>query len=234
MKGRERRRRIALLTIITAAIWTLAPMPRAGAQQAASAPAYSEHEVKAAYLFNFASFVEWPAVEPGGAVIDFAVLNAPLLEAALERFARGRTVQGRNVRVRNIRSINELRDDDVLFVGAAENWRLRQLISAVRGPTLVVTDASDGLSAGAMINFQLVDRRVRFEIALPAAQEAGLTLSSRLLAAALRVETSRCRFPCGRLPPPRPLVLTAHAGARMPARAAEVGTGSGPRTGRYL
>src|SRR5690606_40391748 len=86
--------------------------------------------------------------------------------------------------------------EEVLFIGPSENWRLEQLVGAIDGPTLIVTDAPDGLSAGSMINFQLVDQRVRFEIALPAAEAAGLSLSSRLLSAALRVETSRCWIEC--------------------------------------
>src|SRR5690606_34390124 len=108
----------------------------------------------------------------------------------------GRTVQGRPIRVRRLRSINELEGEEVLFIGPSENWRLEQLVGAIDGPTLIVTDAPDGLSAGSMINFQLVDQRVRFEIALPAAEAAGLSLSSRLLSAALRVETSRCWLEC--------------------------------------
>jgi hypothetical protein len=55
-------------------------------------------------------------------------------------------------------------------------------------PILVVTDSPDGLREGAIINFLVVDEHIRFEIALGAARSAGLTLSSRLLSAALRVE----------------------------------------------
>jgi hypothetical protein len=62
-------------------------------------------------------------------------------------------------------------------------------------PVLVVTDSPDGLEQGGMVNFQQVDERLRFEISLPRAEEAGLVLSSRLLSAALRVETSQCCAP---------------------------------------
>jgi hypothetical protein len=158
--------------------------------------AYSENDVKAAFLYNFGGYVQWPASQNTPDAITFAVLNAPSIEAALRGFVEGRTLQGRPVHVRRLRSINELENDEILFIGAAENWRLPQLISVIEGPTLVVTDAPDGLSAGAMINFQLIERRVRFEVALPAAEAAGLMLSSRLLSAALRVETTHCRLAC--------------------------------------
>lgn len=160
---------------------------------------YSEDEVKAAFLFHFATYAEWPVnsvtSDPQGE-ITFAVLHAPNIARALERFSDGRTIKGRPVRVRPIRSISQLDQDEVLFIGASQNRRLDQLVRSVTGPTLVVTDAKDGLPDGSMINFQLVGRRVRFEIALPAAQQAGISLSSRLLSAALRVEMSRCHLEC--------------------------------------
>lgn len=165
----------------------------------AAEPDYSEDEVKAAFLFHFASYADWPADSAAAdpqAAITFAVLHAPIIARELERFSEGRTIKGRTVRVRRIRSISQLDGDEVLFIGASQNRRLDQLLRQIEGPTLVVTDAEAGLPEGGMINFQLVGRRVRFEIALPAAQKAGITLSSRLLSAALRVEMSRCHLEC--------------------------------------
>src|SRR5690606_10652135 len=153
-------------------------------------------DIKAAFLYNFGSYVQWPSDVPAENPITFAVLSAPAIELALERLVDGRTLQNRPVRVQHLRSINELDGEDVVFIGSAENWRLPQLLASIAGPTLIVTDAPDGLSAGSMINFQLIDQRVRFEVALPAAEAAGLTLNSRLLSAALRVETSRCWIEC--------------------------------------
>jgi len=234
---RLRRSASAIAWTALAAMFAAAMIPTSvGAQEgdgARSAAAYSEDEVKAAFLYNFANYVQWPAVRDGDAPITFAVFGAPSVEAALERFVQGRTVQNRPVAVRRLRSINDLVDDEVVFIGSDENWRLRQLIAAVGGPTLIVTDAPDGLSDGAMINFQLIDRRVRFEIALPAAEAAGLMLSSRLLSAALRVETTRCYTECWDAPrsmrarfsfrtPERPGTWSARglAGASAPTSAA--------------
>lgn len=165
----------------------------AGHTQERGAPQYSETEVKAAYLFHFASYVEWPAL---GDSVAFAILGDPAVAGALERFAAGRHIQHRPVRVRQIQRIEELDGAEVLFIGAASNRTLRELVAAVNSPTLIISDAQEGLRRGAMINFQLVDRRVRFEVALNRAQQAGLTLSSRLLSAALRVEMTYCHFEC--------------------------------------
>jgi hypothetical protein len=157
--------------------------------------AYSEDEVKAAFLFHFATYAEWPARDHDEQ-ITFAVLRDTSIARALTRFVRDRNIQGRPVRVRQIKFLRELDAAEVLFIGSSQNRRLSKLIRSVDGPTLVVTDAEEGLPDGAMINFQLVDRRVRFEIALPAVQRVGLTLSSRLLSAAMRVEMTRCHLEC--------------------------------------
>jgi hypothetical protein len=168
------------------------------ARAAGVAPAYSQVEVKAAFLYRFGSYVRWPSLDKRNDPITIAVLNAPDIAAELERFVESRTIDGRPVRVRRLRSIYALRGDDrMLFIGRDENSRLAQLIEAIgEKPLLVVTDAPDGLADGAMINFQLVERRVRFEISLTRARAAGLDLSSRLLAAAIKVETSRCAELC--------------------------------------
>lgn len=199
MQNGSNARRTPWVIAVCAAALAFGAAPRAlWAQQASAAAssAYSEIEIKAALLYNFGGYVEWPTSKSSSEPITFAVLNAPRIEEALERLVRGRTLQDRPVRVRRLRSINDLQGEEVVFIGSGENWRLAQLIGAIEGPTLIVTDATEGLESGSMINFQLVDERVRFEVALPEAQAAGLTLSSRLLSAALRVETTRCWIEC--------------------------------------
>jgi len=73
--------------------------------------------------------------------------------------------------VRAISRIEELSSERILFIGSAQNPRLPQIIAASGpGPVLVVTDAPNGLDSGAMVNFQQVDARVRFEISVPRAE----------------------------------------------------------------
>jgi hypothetical protein len=163
----------------------------------AAAAEYSEMEVKAAFLYHFATYVEWPEPPHPDEPITIAVLNEPAIAGNLLRFVQGRSVQGRTVRVRSLTTLDDFPRDEILFIGDKPTRRLARLITSIDSPTLVVTDAPAGLPEGAMINFRIVDQRVRFEISLPAARNAGLTLSSRLLAAALRVETTRCHESCG-------------------------------------
>lgn len=170
------------------------PLDTIGQEIPVATATNAAHEVKAAFLFYFASYVEWPP--SARSTVSFALLNAPDVELEFERFASGRTIHGKPISVRHLDTIDDLRDDDVLFIGSRENSRLPELIQAIDGATLIVSDAPDGLSAGAMVNFLLVDQRVRFEISVPAAEAAGLVLSSRLLSAALHVQTSRCGIEC--------------------------------------
>jgi len=165
---------------------------------------YLEDQVKAAFLYHFGTYVQWPTEPPSGTAITIAVLGAPRVVEQLEAFLPGRTIQGRPVVARRLAAIGDLADEDVLFIGAEHNGDLRTLIETVgQRPILIVTDARNGLAEGAMINFQLVDQRLRFEISLLTAENAGLMLSSRLLSAALRVETADCLFPCSHRHVPR-------------------------------
>lgn len=171
-----------------------------GSRLQAQVSAYSEDEVEAAFLYRFATYVQWPVTRDAGEPVTIAVLGAATVANRLESFLPGRVIQGRPVALRRLESAAEISDDEVLFIGPEHNGRLAETIERVgQRPVLIVTHAPDGLDHGAMVNFRIVDQRVRFEISLPAAQGAGLMLSSRLLAAALRVATSGCSVDC-RLP----------------------------------
>lgn len=170
----------------------------AGVWLCAGAPAqevlYTEAEVKASYLYHFATYVQWP--EESDTPISIAVLGAPTVATQLEDFlARepDRRIRDREVIVRNFGSLRDLDSNyHVLFVGAELEMRLDDVVSTLgTRPVLLVTDARDALDRGAMINFQVVDENVRFEISLRNAGRAGLMLSSRLLNAATHVETSK-------------------------------------------
>ncbi len=200
----ERLRFAALALILALGLGSALPELGTEAQGARAAPeavekSYPPAQVKAAFLYHFGSYVTWPELKSTADPIRIAILDAPDVARELERFVVGRTIAGRRVRVVRLRSIRGLDDEELLFIGSEDNPRLDELMQAVGSrPTLVVTDAPDGLAQGAMINFQVIDRRVRFEISLKRAREAGLALSSRLLSAALRVETTRCTGPCRR------------------------------------
>jgi hypothetical protein len=201
----------------------LALLVKPGEAQRAVEPqrsAYSADEVKAAFLYRFGTYVEWPGIKAEGDPIRIAVLGAPNVAMLLADYVPGRNIQGRPVEVRPITRIDDVRDAELLFIGSERSSMLAELVEALgKRPVLVVADAPDGLQHGAMVNFQLVDQRVRFEISLRNAKAAGLVLSSRLLSAAIRVETSSCWVDCLRVSPSRDFALVAASRPVSPWRA---------------
>lgn len=173
------------------AAWAIALTALCVALPGAAQETYDEDSVKAAFIYHFATFVAWPESAREEPEFVIAVLGDDEIAEELDRYLPGHSIQGRPMRARQIDSIEELGDEDVLFIGAGRSHTLDRDLQAVKGqPILVVTDAEGALDKGSMINFRLVDQRVRFEISLPSAEQSGLVLSSRLLAAAMRVDTT--------------------------------------------
>jgi hypothetical protein len=156
----------------------LGPLP------AASSPAPpSEYEVKAAFLYNFAKFTQWPAecFPDSTSAITIGVLGIDPFGAALETAIEGRTAAGRRLAVRRFRSAADVQCH-ILFISASERVRTGQILAAMRDtPVLTVSENVDPRGRGVMINFVVIDNRVRFEINLRSAERARLTLNSQLL-----------------------------------------------------
>lgn len=169
-----------------AALVLLALCARADAQAV-----YSAERVKAAFLYHFTTYVSWPESVLADDVFTIAVLGSEAVADELAAFLPGHEIQGRPMQVRRVASVADVNGAEVLYIGPRENRRLARHLAAIGSrPLLVVTDDPGGLQGGAMINFRIVDERVRFEISLRSAHEAGLELSSRLLSAAMSVEAA--------------------------------------------
>jgi hypothetical protein len=153
----------------------------------------AEVQIKAAFLYKFGDFVQWPPAAFARADAPFAigVMGADALAAALEQLVVNRTVQGRPIAVRRLRPGESLAGLHVLFIGRAESAHLGETLAATRGQALLtVTETENALASGSMINFVAEESRVRFDVALPSAERGQLKISSRLLAVARRVVTS--------------------------------------------
>lgn len=175
------------LTVL-AVIWAMSPAVRT----ASAAESYSEDAVKAAFLYRFTGYVDWPSQTATDPQFTIAVLDADGVAGELERLLQNRQIQNRPAQVRSIRNLRELDDAQMLYIGSSHREELRRLISTVAGrPVLVVTNEEGGLDAGSSVNFLLIDQRVRFEISLDAAQASGLRVASELLAVAVRVRGRR-------------------------------------------
>ena len=154
----------------------------------ATSAQYSVEAVKAAYLFRFAQYVEWPEATSDAPFI-IAVSGADDVAAHLERLLPGMNVNGRRAEVRRVTRVQDLEGVHILFIGANTFGRTRALRTrAIEKPILIVTESEDGIDGGAVINFIEVDRKLRFEISLNAADRSGLRINSALLSVAARVE----------------------------------------------
>jgi hypothetical protein len=159
------------------------------AQVFAQRESYSPDSVKAAFLYHFAGYVEWPPESLQKDALVIGVIGAPVIAAELRRILPGRTIQSLPLKVRELDGPEDLVNVDIVYVGRQHSNLLSRLDKQQR--LLVVSDVDDGLDRGAVINFVEREQRIRFEISLRMAERMGLKLSSRLLAAALRVRRTQ-------------------------------------------
>jgi uncharacterized protein DUF4154 len=149
---------------------------------------FSVGAVKAAFLYRFASYVEWPADSPAAPFV-IAVAGADDVAEQLDQLLPRLKVHGRAAELRRISRPADLDGVHILYVGPELLNRTRTLrAAALERPILSVTDDSRGLEAGGVINFVEANRNVRFEISLIAADRARLKIDSALLSVAARVE----------------------------------------------
>ncbi len=189
-KDRVPHRRWAALALL-AAVATCAYTSLGIAQS--SGPGASERSVKAAFLYKFAQYVDWPATpaRPAGEPFTIGVLGAGALADDLLEMTADRTLDERPIKVRRVASGDGVDDLQVLFIAGEQRGKLGELLSSARGrPILTVTDAEGALADGSIINFTVMGERVRFEVSLPAAESSRLRLNSRLLAVAENVYQS--------------------------------------------
>jgi hypothetical protein len=146
--------------------------------------------VRAAFLYKFGSYVEWPAEAfAGDEVFTIGVVEAEALADELTRVVAGRSIGGRPVAVRRLRAGDPLDGLAMVYIGKVGHAELAGLLAALQGrPTLAVTENEDALALGTMINFVLVDGKLRFDVALAPARAGSLRISSRLLGVARTVK----------------------------------------------
>lgn len=146
------------------------------------------HQVKAAFLYRFAQFVEWPADanKPNNRVELCLIGTNPFGDAVFA--LDGKLVGGLPFRVREVLGVSPLEVCHLLFVSESEAARLDDILSACEhAQVLTIADMEGFAERGGMIGLVTVNRRVRFDIHLGAARAAGLELDSRLLRLARHV-----------------------------------------------
>jgi len=160
----------------------------------AQSPKPTDSQVKAAYLYNFGRFVEWPASVTPAKTGSFTicVLGEDPFGPALDATLAGEMIGNRKVAARRISSPHESGDCQILFISSTEANRLNKIIESLdKTAVLTVSDAPQFSQRGGMIQFVLEGNRIRFEVNLTATQRAGLTLSSELLKVATAIRRDR-------------------------------------------
>jgi hypothetical protein len=165
------------------AIWLLG----AALQLSAQAPAFDEYQIKAAFLYNFAKFVEWPQgtfaspTDP----IGICIVGQNPFGSALEYMVQGKKVGDRAFAVRRFPDTLQASQCQILFIGATEWKRTRALLDTVKSTGVLTVGESDDFTAlGGIINFRLDGPRVRIQVDLQTAEHAKLRISSKLLSLA--------------------------------------------------
>jgi len=143
-----------------------------------------EYEVKAAFLYNFAKFVEWPSetLSDASAEMVLCLLGDSSLGQPLESTVEGKTVKNHRIVVRSVFNADEARQCHVLFLTSADPAAWRSVLGSLEGaPVLTVGDGETFAQRGGIIAFKMEGNKVRFAINADAASRARLQISSQLL-----------------------------------------------------
>lgn len=144
-----------------------------------------EYDLKAAFLFNFAHFVEWPAeaFADTNAPIVIGILGEDPFGPVLDKILEGETIKDRKLVVKRFRQVEELESCHVLFISKSEKDHIDQILASLGDASIfTVGDTAGFARRGGVTNLFLQGNRVRFEINVQAAKRKGLKISSQLLA----------------------------------------------------
>ena len=152
----------------------------------------SKYELEAAFLYNFAKFVEWPpeALPAPATPFTIGVIGENPFDDALERTVKkARAVNGHPFVVKSVKALSELKNCHILFISDSERKRLPEILAALQGNSvLTVSEMDRFLQSGGMVRFVMEGNKVRFGINDEAGKRAGLKISSKLLNLAKRTE----------------------------------------------
>ena len=168
--------RIAILMVAV----SLAPVVRAGFAQTPTSSSV-EYQVKAALIYNFAKFVDWPPEAAADDTLVVGVLGQDPFGPALEALQR-KTVKDRPIQVKRFATLDELEQCHILFISSSEEANLLEIFGAVSGASVLTVGETESFAeSGGVIS--LVNRRtkVRFKINVSAGESSGLQISSHLL-----------------------------------------------------
>lgn len=147
----------------------------------------SEYDVKAAFLLNFAKFVQWPpeAFQNEQSPLLLCIAGEDPFGPALNEIVRGKAISSHPFLVRRTNNLDDLKACQIVYIGGSDNKRLAEILRHLKGSSaLAIGESRDFTGLGGGIQFYLENNKVRFSINVDAVQRAHLTVSSKLLALA--------------------------------------------------
>jgi len=195
MKGKTCRRRCGwsvarffdagkgLLIFAFFMIFTLQGLSVAALNTSDEKAKYAEYKVKAAYLYNFAKFVEWPAevLADPSLPLSICIIGEDPFGNALDTI-KGKTVKGRKLLIKRYSGVEDLKECHIIFISPSEEKNLAGILEKIKDMhMLTVSDMEGFADRGGMINLKKSKNRIRLEINLDATQQSGLKMSSKLL-----------------------------------------------------
>ncbi len=159
--------------------------------KAQAADSSVEAAIKATYLYKFPPFIEWPANALASLrTFTLCVVGVDPLGAVLDQAVAGQTIKDRPIVVRRMNAISDDAGCQLVYATGSVGQSVASILAVLRGkPVVTVTDSARDPELKGILNFVIVDNRVRFEIDDNAAAAAGLTISSKLLSLATRVRS---------------------------------------------
>ena len=152
-----------------------------------------EYQIKAAYLYNFINFIEWPTDSPvnNSPSMNLCILGEDPFGKDLDDI-RNEIVKGKKLNVKYSGSLDKLRSCNILFIPASERNHISQILKLIgNSSVLTVSDVEESARQGVIISFLVEQKKVRFAINNEAARRAGFKISAKLLKLAKIVNTSK-------------------------------------------
>ena len=173
--------RVVWLSLICAVL--ASPCPA----QTADSGDSSEYLIKAGFIYNFANLMQWPGnTFPGpDSPIVIGILGTDSSGGILDEVLAGKKVNGRPFAVKHLKRGADLKGCNIVFVSASETAHLDEILHLIKNmPILTIGETPSFAQRGGIINFIVVDDKIRFEVNVEAAKQADISISSRLLALA--------------------------------------------------
>ncbi len=153
------------------------------------AATFSSHaqieKMQAAFVYNFTLLVSWPASYQAG---DFtiAVLGNSPINKELEEMAKQKKAGSQTIVIKKVNSADEIGKAQIVYVPDAQKSKISDVVAKTNGSsTLVVTESDGAIDKGAIINFTLVQEKLRFELSESKASARNLKLAANLVKLAI-------------------------------------------------